>query len=112
MTMFGAMIAVGTLSYDETDNRLAFLMTLPGDRKTYVREKYLFILIYTAAAWCIAAILYCIGERQTGSPSVGSASRYPPHSDCRQVSAISRRVLSVECPNHGRERVLIFRGLP
>lgn len=48
MTMFGAMIAVGTLSYDETDNGLAFLMTLPVDRKTYVREKYLFILICTA----------------------------------------------------------------
>lgn len=50
MTMFRAMIAVGTLSYDETDNGLAFLMTLPVDRKTYVREKYLFILICTAAA--------------------------------------------------------------
>ncbi|WP_090163741.1 ABC-2 transporter permease [Eubacterium pyruvativorans] len=62
-------------------------MTLPVDRKTYVREKYLFILICTAAAWCIAAILYCIGERQTGSPSIGSASRYPPHSDCRRESA-------------------------
>ena len=37
-------------------------MTLPFDRKTYVREKYLFSLILAAAAWCIGAILYCIGN--------------------------------------------------
>ncbi len=39
LTMLMMMIAVGTLNYDEFDNGFAFLMTLPFDRKTYVREK-------------------------------------------------------------------------
>ncbi len=60
-TMLASIIAVGTISYDEFDNGFAFLMTMPFDRKTYVREKYLFSLIMAAAAWCFGAILYCIG---------------------------------------------------
>ncbi len=62
LTMLGTILAVGTISYDEYDNGFAFLMTLPFDRKTYVREKYLFSLIIAAAAWCLGAILYCIGN--------------------------------------------------
>lgn len=34
------IFAVSTLSYDEFDNGMAFLMTLPVSRKIYVREKY------------------------------------------------------------------------
>ena len=44
LTMFAVLVAIGTTSYDEFDNGFAFLMTLPFDRKTYVREKYLFCL--------------------------------------------------------------------
>lgn len=62
LTMLGTIVAVGTISYDEFDNGFAFLMTLPFDRKTYVREKYLFSLIIAATAWCLGAILYCIGN--------------------------------------------------
>ncbi len=62
LTMLAAIVSVGTISYDEFDNGFAFLMTLPFDRKTYVREKYLFSLILSAAAWCIGAVLYCIGS--------------------------------------------------
>ncbi len=62
LTMLGTIVAVGTISYDEYDNGFAFLMTLPLARKTYVREKYLFSLITAAAAWCLGAVLYCIGN--------------------------------------------------
>ncbi len=61
-TMLGTIMAVGTISYDEFDNGFAFLMTLPFERKTYVKEKYLFSLIIAAAMWCLGAILYFIGN--------------------------------------------------
>ncbi len=62
LTMLAAIVSVGTISYDEFDNGFAFLMTLPFDRKTYVREKYLFSLVLSAAAWCVGAVLYYIGS--------------------------------------------------
>ncbi len=67
LTMLATIIAIGTISYDEFDNGFAFLMTLPFDRKTYVREKYLFSLIMAAAAWCFATALYFIGSALHGS---------------------------------------------
>ena len=62
LTMLATVVAIGTISYDEFDNGFAFLMTLPFDRKTYVREKYLFCLLMAAAAWCLGAILYGAGN--------------------------------------------------
>ncbi len=62
LTMLATIVSVGTISYDEFDNGFAFLMTMPFDRKTYVREKYLFSLVLSAAAWCIGALLYFIGS--------------------------------------------------
>lgn len=62
LTMLTTIVAVGTISYDEFENGFAFLMTLPFDRKTYVREKYLLTLFLNVAAWCIGAILYFIGS--------------------------------------------------
>ena len=38
-------------------NGFAFLMTLPFGRKTYVKEKYLFSLIMTVAAWCFGSVV-------------------------------------------------------
>lgn len=61
-TMLAMIMSVGTISYDEFDNGFAFLMTLPFERKTYVREKYLLSLLFVAAAWSIGTILYCIGS--------------------------------------------------
>ena len=66
LTMLGAIIAVGTISYDEFDNGFAFLMTLPFDRKTYVSEKYLFSLLMEAGSWCAGALIYCIGSLVRG----------------------------------------------
>ena len=60
--MLATIVAIGTISYDEFDNGFAFLMTLPFDRKTYVREKYLFSLIFAAAAWCVGIMMYFLGS--------------------------------------------------
>jgi hypothetical protein len=70
LTMLGSILAVGTISYDEFDNGFAFLMTLPFERKTYVREKYLFSLFMEAASWCAGALIYCLGSlvRSSGDP--------------------------------------------
>ena len=60
LTMLAMIIGTGTLSYDEYDNGFPFLMTLPFDRKTYVREKYLFSFITAIAAWCFGAAIFGI----------------------------------------------------
>ena len=73
LTMLGSIIAVGTISYDEFDNGFAFLMTLPFERKTYVREKYLFCLMMEAVSWCAGALIYCLGSlvREGGGNPAG-----------------------------------------
>ncbi len=62
LTMLAVMVSIGTISYDEFDNGFVFLMTLPFDRKTYVREKYLFSLTMAASGWCFGTVLYYIGN--------------------------------------------------
>ena len=44
ITMIGSMTALSTIAYDEMDNGYAFIFSLPIKRKSYVIEKYLFIL--------------------------------------------------------------------
>ncbi len=69
-TMLAGIVATGTLSYDEFDNGLEFLMTLPIDRKTYIREKYIFALSASTVAWCISIIIYYVCEMTRGSAAV------------------------------------------
>ena len=45
IAMLMGIIALSTLSYDEYDKGMTFLMTLPVDGRTYVREKFLLIAI-------------------------------------------------------------------
>ncbi len=60
LTMLAMIIGTGSISYDEYDNGYTFLMTLPFDRKTYVREKYLFSLMAAVIAWCFGALIFAI----------------------------------------------------
>lgn len=57
LTMLSTITAISTISYDEFDNGMAFLMVLPSTRKTYVKEKYLFSFLCAAAAWCVGVVL-------------------------------------------------------
>lgn len=53
LTMLAVVFAISTVSYDEYDNGYLFLMTLPVDRKTYVREKYL-LIVFVEIVGCLA----------------------------------------------------------
>lgn len=50
-------MTVSTISYDDFDNGMAFLFTLPVDRKTYVREKYALGLMVAVASWLFAVTI-------------------------------------------------------
>ena len=39
--MMGGFLSISTISYDEADRGMGFLMTLPATRKTYAIEKYI-----------------------------------------------------------------------
>lgn len=43
--LFLSMLTLTTLSYDDVNGGMLFLLSLPVDRKTYVKEKYIFSLI-------------------------------------------------------------------
>lgn len=61
LTMIAALMSLSTLSYDEAENCYAFLMTMPVERKHYVREKYLFGLICGILAWTAGAAVCAAG---------------------------------------------------
>ena len=46
LMMMGGMLALSTMSYDEYENGYRYLFTLPTTRKEYVKEKYLFCLMW------------------------------------------------------------------
>ena len=52
------ILIINTIGYDELDKGYQFLMTLPINAKTYVREKYILSLAGAVFSWLIAAILY------------------------------------------------------
>lgn len=60
ITFFGAITALGTLSYDEFNNGMTFMFTLPVSRRQYVLEKYLFCLFTGVCIW-LAALAASLG---------------------------------------------------
>lgn len=59
LTVVSFLFVLSSVSYDDFDHGLSFLMTLPVSRKTYVREKYCFGLLSGIAGW-IFAVLLCL----------------------------------------------------
>ena len=47
--MLCGALGISTISYDQAENGMPFLFTLPIDRQGYVREKYLLCLMMEAA---------------------------------------------------------------
>lgn len=68
MTMLGNLLALGTLSYDDNDNCMAFLFTLPCTRKQYVMEKYLFVYGFSFLAGLIGMAIIIISNLVSGNP--------------------------------------------
>ena len=61
ITMLLSIFTLSTISYDEFDNGMAFLMTLPMERKTYALEKYVFaalVSLVSAVATSLLAFIY------------------------------------------------------
>lgn len=57
LVMIFSLFSVSTMSYDEYDNCYTFLLTLPIDRKTYVREKYLLCTLFATLSWILGAVI-------------------------------------------------------
>lgn len=55
LPMMAVFLLMSTFSYDEYDNGMAFLMTLPVVRRTYVQEKYLFGCLFAGGCCIISA---------------------------------------------------------
>jgi len=62
LPFLGMTLTISTISYDEIDNGYTFLMTLPIDTKTYVKEKYLLCLSVTFISWIFAVVLYFVSK--------------------------------------------------
>ena len=63
ITMLLSIFTLSTISYDEFDNGMAFLMTLPIERKTYALEKYVFAgLVSLISAVGTSVMAFIFGE--------------------------------------------------
>ena len=62
MTYLCAMFTLSTMSYDEFDNGMVFLMSLPVKRKDYILEKYVFGFIVGLMGWFISVVLSVVYE--------------------------------------------------
>lgn len=60
LTMISAFFSISSLTYDEYDNSMPFLMTLPIDAKIYAVEKYLFGFMCGITSWLFGTIIYFI----------------------------------------------------
>ncbi len=57
VTFLIPIFSISTISYDEFDNGMSFIFTLPVTRKMYIAEKYLFSIILGAASSVLALLI-------------------------------------------------------
>lgn len=55
MVIMFSVVTITTISYDEAENGMAYIMTLPVSRKEYVREKYILTLVMVVSGFLIAS---------------------------------------------------------
>lgn len=60
ITIVFSMFGITSLGYDESDNGLAYLFSLPFERKTYAVEKYVFSFLLLFTGWGVITILSII----------------------------------------------------
>lgn len=72
LTMLGTLLALSTLSYDDSDNCMEFLFTLPCTRKQYVMEKYLFVYGISFVAGILAIVIIIVSAMMKGIPVTAS----------------------------------------
>lgn len=62
MIMVFGLFAGSTISYDEMNHGMGFLLTLPVNRKQYVRSKYLFMILLVAVSLVVSFLLGFVGS--------------------------------------------------
>lgn len=68
-----SMLTLNTISYDEKDGGMMFLLSLPANRKTYVKEKYIFAFINLLFSIVLAfALGYVPAIVKHTNPELGS----------------------------------------
>lgn len=58
--MLITILSLGTINYDEIDNGMPFIMTLPAKRKTYAIEKYVFTFINCFGSAVVMFLVYLL----------------------------------------------------
>ncbi len=76
MVMVSVIASMSTISYDEYDNCMPFLMSLPVTRKNYALSKYLFSGLCGAAAW-IVSVLVALATSSVSGKSFVFAEELP-----------------------------------
>ena len=61
-----AFLSNSLTAYDSFDNGMSFLMTMPGGRKNYVTEKYLFNILNTTCTAVVLAVIASVLELSRG----------------------------------------------
>lgn len=60
VTIIFCLFTVSTISYDEVDNGMEFLFTLPISRRDYVSEKYIFAVLTGGIAWLLSMAVVAV----------------------------------------------------
>ena len=60
LMMMGGMLSLSTISYDEYENGYRYLFSLPVTRKEYVKEKYLFCIVWIILCMVCGGLLCCV----------------------------------------------------
>lgn len=63
MMMISVILSAGTVDYDDADNGMAFLMTLPATRRTYAVEKYVLTFINALFCGLLMLVLFLATQR-------------------------------------------------
>lgn len=70
-TSLMSILSIGTIAYDEQNNGMSYLMTLPIDSKKYVGSKFIMSFGVSGLVWVLAVSIYAIADVATGMNSIG-----------------------------------------
>lgn len=70
-TLLMSILSIGTIAYDEQNNGMSYLMTLPIDSKKYVGSKFIMSFGVSGIVWVLAVGAYAIADLATGMNEIG-----------------------------------------
>lgn len=76
--MMTTIFTISTVSYDEYDNGIKYLLVLPVERRTYVKEKYCFGILMSCMVWGICSLIGIAGAFFQNAGWVGRISDFQP----------------------------------